>query len=158
MDGSTWWPLKEKESCIYRHEAFSHIANCPVYFSHASSSYGPEGFYLWRWCSSGLSGLWGECSCLWVTPVCQRLWGWWHLWLWAAASVHSPQCWWQQWIEWLLPWGGLQKGRGIINCFILLGLAEAANTCRAAKSAVTSQQAGPSAIIASSLHSWFFRI
>lgn len=39
--------------------------------------------------------------------------------------------------------GTLQKGRGIINCFSLLGLAEAANTCRAAKSAFTLLPHGP---------------
>lgn len=136
--------FKEKESCIYRHEDFAHIANCPAYFFHASSSYGPEGFHLWRWCSS--VGCGAECFCHWVTPVCQRLWGWWHLWLWAAGSVQGLQCWWKQWIDWLLPVGGLQKGRGIINCFSLFGSAEAANTCGAETSAVTCQHMGDRAL------------
>lgn len=132
--------FKEKEYCIYRHEALVHIASCPVYFSMPGPHLDQEA----STCDAPQPpvGCGAECFCHWITPVCQRLWGWWHIWLWAAGSVHQPQCWWKQRIDWLLPMGGLQNGRGIINCFSLLGLAEVTNTCRAAKSAVTCQHMG----------------
>lgn len=35
--------FKEEECCFDRHKAFAHISNCPVYFSMACPSAGPEG-------------------------------------------------------------------------------------------------------------------
>lgn len=158
--------FKEKEPCFYGHETFAHLSNCPVYFSMDCPSAGPEGFSLWRSCSLALRGLQG-CPGFWhwVTSGCHRLRGWWKLWPWAGALCTLPSrslspavsfCHlrfvWPlsvlralaeaiDWL-WLLPTDGLQKRNGKINHFSPLGLAEVANTCRTAESAVTCQQTG----------------